>query len=59
MTKLFVKTLNQFYYGMMVGNVPRDFSEMVNIGMRLEEGVQEGRLTASADIQEIADSWET
>ncbi len=59
MTKLFLKTLNQFYYEMMVGNVPRDFSEMVNIGMRLEEGVREGRLTASADIQEIADSWET
>jgi len=44
---------------MMVGNVPRDFSEMVSIGMRLEEGVREGRLTASADIQEIADSLET
>jgi len=58
MTKLFLKTLSQFYYEMMVGSVPRDFSEMVSIGMRLEEGVREGRLTASADIQEIADSWE-
>jgi len=29
---------------MMVGSVPRDFSEMVSIGMRLEEGVREGRL---------------
>jgi len=29
---------------MMVGSVPKDFSEMVSIGMRLEEGVQEGRL---------------
>jgi len=44
MTKLFLKTLSQFYYEMMVGSVPRDFSEMVNIGMRLEEGVREGRL---------------
>jgi len=44
MTKLFLKTLSQFYYGMMVRNAPRDFSEMVSIGMRLEEGVREGRL---------------
>jgi len=44
MTKLFLKTLSQFYYEMIVGSVPRDFSEMVNIGMRLEEGVREGRL---------------
>jgi len=59
MTKLFLKTLSQFYYEMMVGSVPRDFSEMVSIGMRLEEGVREGRLTASADIQEIVNSLET
>jgi len=59
MTKLFLKTLSQFYYEMMVGSVPRDFSEMVSICMRLEEGVREGRLTASTDIQEIADALET
>jgi len=59
MIKLFLKTLSQFYYEMMVGSVPRDFSEMVSISMRLEEGVREGQLTTSADIQEIADSWET
>jgi len=28
----------------MIGSVPRGFSEMVNIGMRLEEGVRERRL---------------
>ena len=39
MTKLFLKTLSQFYYEMMVGSAPRDFPEMVSIGMRLEEGV--------------------
>jgi len=44
MTKRFLKTLSQFYYEMMVESVPRDFSEMVSIGMRLEEGVREGRL---------------
>jgi len=28
----------------MVGSVPRDFTEMVNMGIQLEEGVREGRL---------------
>jgi len=49
MTKLFLKTLSQFYYEKMVGSVPRDFIEMVSMGIQLEEGVQEGRL-----IREIA-----
>jgi len=44
MTKFFLKTLGQFYYEMMVGSAPRDFSEMVSIGIRLEEGVRDGRL---------------
>jgi len=44
MTKLFLKTLSQFYYERMVGSVPRDFTEMVNMGIQLEEGVREGRL---------------
>jgi hypothetical protein len=29
----------------MIASVPSDFTEMVNMGMRLEEGVREGRLT--------------
>ncbi|XP_058776649.1 uncharacterized protein LOC131650968 [Vicia villosa] len=29
----------------MVASAPTDFTEMVNMGMRLEEGVREGRLT--------------
>jgi len=28
----------------MIASAPSDFSEVVNMGMRLEEGVQEGRL---------------
>jgi len=39
MTKLFVNTLSQFYYERMVRSAPRDFREMVGMGMRLEEGV--------------------
>jgi len=44
MTKLFLKTLNQFYYERMVGSAPKNFAEMVGTGVQLEEGVREGRL---------------
>lgn len=43
MKKLFMKTLSLLYYGWMVASAPSDFSEMVNMGLRLEEGVREGR----------------
>ncbi|GAU51647.1 hypothetical protein TSUD_414690 [Trifolium subterraneum] len=45
MTKIFLKTLGSFYYERMIASAPSDFTEMVNMGMRLEEGVREGRLT--------------
>jgi hypothetical protein len=45
MTKIFMKTLSSFYYERMIVNAPSDFTETVNMGMRLEEGVREGCLT--------------
>ena len=45
MTKIFLKTLSSFYYERMIASAPSDFTEMVNMGVRLEEGVREGRLT--------------
>src|SRR4051812_19094953 len=48
MTKLFLKTLSTFYYEKMVASAPNDFTEMVNMGMRLEEGIQEGRVVKEA-----------
>ena len=39
MTKIFIKTLSSFYYKRMIASAPCDFIEMVNMGMRLEEGV--------------------
>jgi hypothetical protein len=45
MTKIFLKTLSSFYYERMIANAPSDFTEMVNMVMRLEEGVREGRLS--------------
>ena len=45
MTKIFLKTLSSFYYEKMIASAPSDFTEMVNMGMRLEEGVREGRLS--------------
>jgi hypothetical protein len=44
MTKIFLKTLSSFYYERMIASAPSDFTEMVNMGMRLKEGVREGRL---------------
>ncbi|KAI5399608.1 hypothetical protein KIW84_064799 [Lathyrus oleraceus] len=45
MTKIFLKTPSSFYYERMIVSAPSDFTEMVNMGMRLEEGVREGRLS--------------
>ncbi|KAI5440505.1 hypothetical protein KIW84_010111 [Lathyrus oleraceus] len=45
MTKIFLKMLSSFYYEHMIASSPNDFTEMVNMEMRLEEGVREGRLT--------------
>ncbi|KAK2374332.1 hypothetical protein QL285_075304 [Trifolium repens] len=44
LTKLFLNTLSPFYYKKMVASSPNNFTEMVGMGMRLEEGVWEGRL---------------
>ncbi|XP_050909093.1 uncharacterized protein LOC127122859 [Lathyrus oleraceus] len=44
MTKLFLKMLSPFYYDRMVASAPSNFIEMVNMGLRLEKGVREGRL---------------
>ncbi|KAI5396192.1 hypothetical protein KIW84_062407 [Lathyrus oleraceus] len=41
----FLKTLSSFYYEQMIASVPSDITEKVNMGMRLEEGVHEGRLS--------------
>ena len=37
--------LSSFYYERMIASAPSDFTEMVNMGMRLEEGVREGQLS--------------
>ena len=47
MTNIFLKTLGGFYYDRMVASVPSDFTEMVGMGVRLEEAVREGCLTNS------------
>lgn len=44
MINLFLNTLSAFYYDRMVASAPSDFTEMVNMGLILEEGVREGRL---------------
>ncbi|KAK2401074.1 hypothetical protein QL285_050701 [Trifolium repens] len=53
MTKIFLKTLESFYYERMIASAPSDFTEMVNMGMRLEEGVREGRLVKESGSSNI------
>ena len=45
MTNIFLKTLGAFYYERMVASAPSDVTEMVGMGIGLEEAVREGRLT--------------
>ncbi|KAI5436176.1 hypothetical protein KIW84_022583 [Lathyrus oleraceus] len=45
LTKIFLKTLSSFYCERLIASSPNDFTEMVNMGMRLEGGVREGRLS--------------
>lgn len=45
MTNIFLKTLSSFYYDRIIVSITNDFIEMVNMRMRLEEAVREGRLT--------------
>ena len=45
MTKVFLKTLGSFYCERMIASAPNDFTEMVIMGVCLEEDVREGRLT--------------
>ena len=40
MTKVFLNTLGPFYYERMIASARGDFTEMVSMGMRLEEGVR-------------------
>ena len=44
LAKIFLKTLGAFYYERMVASAPSDFTEMVGMGIHLEEAVREGRL---------------
>ena len=40
MTNIFLKTLGAFYYERMAASAPSDFTEMVGMGVRLEEAVR-------------------
>lgn len=61
MTKIFLKTLSSFYYDHMIASASSDFTEMVNMGMRLEDVVREGHLTkevdASSHVKKFANNF--
>ena len=49
LTKIFLKILSSFYYERMLASAPSDFTEMVNMGVRLEEAVREGCLVRNTE----------
>src|SRR4030042_3222162 len=44
LTKMFLDTLPATYYERMIGVASHDFTDMVGMGMRIEEGIKAGRL---------------
>ena len=54
MTKGFLKTLGSFYYERMVASTPSDFTEMVSMGVHLEEAVREGRSTKDEGTKKLS-----
>ena len=44
LTKLFLNTLGSPYFEKMIGSASHDFTEMVGMGMRIEEALRDGRL---------------
>lgn len=44
MSRIYLKTLIPFYYERMIASELNEFNDVVNMGMRIEEGVHEGRL---------------
>ncbi|GAU42099.1 hypothetical protein TSUD_134830 [Trifolium subterraneum] len=56
--KLFLHTLSPFFYEKMIGVVSKSFTEMVEMGMCLEEGVRQGRLTREKALTNTAKGYE-
>jgi len=44
LTKIFLETLDQFYYEHMLASASSNFAKMMTVGMRIEELVRKGRL---------------
>lgn len=57
MTKLFFKTSIPFYYDRMVASAHSDFTDIVNMGLRLEESVCEGRLKEGGSSESSKKYW--
>ncbi|GAU50278.1 hypothetical protein TSUD_409140 [Trifolium subterraneum] len=55
--QLYLHTLSPFFYEKMVGVVSRSFTEMVEMGMCLEEGVRQGRLTRENALTNTAKKY--
>lgn len=43
LTRLFMDTLQPFFWEKMIGSVSSGFTELLSIGERLEEGIKNGK----------------
>ncbi|XP_058776989.1 uncharacterized protein LOC131651341 [Vicia villosa] len=49
LTSLFMDTLSPFFWEKMIGSVSSNFTDLVTIGQRLEEGIRKGKVSVAAD----------
>ncbi|XP_058729685.1 uncharacterized protein LOC131601811 [Vicia villosa] len=49
LTSLFMDTLSPFFWEKMIGSVSSNFTDLVTIGQRLEEGIKKGKVSVVVD----------
>src|SRR3954462_4930171 len=49
LTGMFMDTLSPFYWEKMIGSVSSNFTDLVTIGQRLEEGIKNGKVANVAE----------
>ncbi|XP_058724199.1 uncharacterized protein LOC131595748 [Vicia villosa] len=49
LTSLFMDTLSPFFWEKMIGSVSSNFTDLVTIGQRLEEGIRKGKVSVAVD----------
>ena len=54
LTRIFMDTLSPFFWEKMIGSVSSNFTDLVTIGQRLEEGIKSGKVSRVAESSNAA-----